>query len=60
MQTISKVAISLLLGACTMGVWAKDIIHDAEYYILESQNGERWAVEDEKLDQKRMTSRWEP
>ena len=52
MQTISKVAISLLLGACTMGVWAKDIVHDAEYYILESQNGERWAAEDKELDQK--------
>jgi arylsulfatase A-like enzyme len=31
---------------------AKDIVHDAEYYILESQNGERWAVEDEELDQR--------
>ena len=52
MQTISKVVISLLLSACTMGVWAKDIVHDAEYYILESQNGERWAAEDKVLDQK--------
>jgi len=25
------------------------IIHDAEYYILQAQNGERWAAEDEKL-----------
>jgi arylsulfatase A-like enzyme len=31
---------------------AKDIVHDAEYYILESQNGERWAAEDEELDQR--------
>ena len=31
---------------------AKDVVHDAEYYILESQNGERWAAEDKKLDQK--------
>ena len=28
------------------------IIHDAEYYILEAQNGKAWAVEDGKLDQK--------
>ena len=25
---------------------AKDIVHDAEYYIIEAQNGERWAAED--------------
>ncbi|RLA38880.1 MAG: hypothetical protein DRR06_18925, partial [Gammaproteobacteria bacterium] len=28
------------------------IVHDAEYYILESQNGERWAAEDKELDKK--------
>ncbi len=26
------------------------IVHDAEYYILEAQHGERWAVEDRQLD----------
>jgi arylsulfatase A-like enzyme len=26
------------------------IIHDAEYYILEAQNGERWAAEDVEID----------
>ena len=31
---------------------APDYIHDAEYYILEAQNGERWAAEDKKLDAK--------
>lgn len=30
----------------------KKIIHDAEYYILEAQNGKVWAVEDGKLDAK--------
>ena len=28
------------------------IVHDAEYYILELQNGERWALEDEDIDKK--------
>jgi arylsulfatase len=32
--------------------YAADIIHDAEYYILETQNGERWAAEDAELDQR--------
>jgi len=26
------------------------IVHDAEYYILEAQNAEKWAAEDEALD----------
>jgi len=28
------------------------IVHDAEYYILEAQNGKRWAAEDRELDAK--------
>jgi arylsulfatase len=26
------------------------IVHDAEYYIIEAQNGQAWAAEDEELD----------
>ena len=28
------------------------IIHDAEYYILEAQNGERWSAEDQDIDKR--------
>ena len=28
------------------------IVHDAEYYILEAQNGEKWQAEDEQLQQR--------
>ncbi len=35
-----------------MGQGQQKIIHDAEYYILEAQNGERWAAEDKSLDEK--------
>jgi len=31
---------------------AADLIHDAEYYILEAQNGERWAAEDTDIASK--------
>ena len=31
---------------------AKDIVHDAEYYVLESQHEDRWAAEDAALEQK--------
>jgi arylsulfatase len=44
-------ALLLVTGAAT--VQAKDkIVHDAEYYLLEAQNGERWAKEDKTIDQK--------
>ncbi|UCE90579.1 MAG: sulfatase-like hydrolase/transferase, partial [Pseudomonadota bacterium] len=26
------------------------VVHDAEYYILEAQNGKRWSAEDKELD----------
>ncbi|MHC5073807.1 MAG: sulfatase-like hydrolase/transferase [Planctomycetota bacterium] len=29
-----------------------EIVHDAEYYILEAQNGEKWATEDKEIDAK--------
>jgi len=28
------------------------IIHDAEYYIIEAQNGEKWAADDKQIDEK--------
>jgi len=52
MQTTFKATLILLMGIFAMGVQAKEIIHDAEYYILEAQNGKVWAVEDGKLDEK--------
>ncbi len=30
----------------------KEIVHDAEYYVLAAQNGEKWAKEDEGLQQR--------
>ena len=29
---------------------AKDIAHDAEYYVLQAQNGDRWKAEDRTID----------
>jgi len=29
---------------------SKPIVHDAQYYILDAQNGETWAAEDKDLD----------
>ena len=41
-------AISLI----TTGANAKDIIHDAEYYVIEAQNGKRWDADDKVIKQK--------
>jgi len=44
---------TFLLVCCStwnMDVTAKGIVQDAEYYILEAQNGKRWASEDKDLD----------
>lgn len=43
---------SLVLVGVTTTAFAKDIVHDAEYYILEAQNGEKWTAEDEGLEQR--------
>ena len=36
----------------SVSVGAKDIIHDAEQYVLEAQHGEKWAKEDKALDKR--------
>ena len=40
----------LITAVFATQTWAGEIIHDAEYYILASQNGEQWATEDEEID----------
>ena len=44
------IAIISMIGGCSQGQ-ADDIVHDAEYYILAAQNGEKWAAEDKNLDE---------
>ena len=51
----SLIVIPLLASALAANTMAKEpagIIHDAEYYVLEAQHGEKWAKEDKELDQK--------
>ena len=36
---------------CCTALFAKDIVHDAEYYIAAEQNGEKWAAEDKRIDE---------
>jgi len=46
--TASFVGLFLFASIAT----AKEIVHDAEYYVLEAQNGEKWAAEDKTIAQK--------
>ena len=39
-------ALIVTIAGLAGSVSAKDIIHDAEYYVLEAQHGEKCAVQD--------------
>jgi len=53
MNTLLKLAISgVFCLAPLQSLLAKDIIHDAEQYILLAQHGEQWAAQDNELDKK--------
>ena len=52
-----KNGIMLMLVAAFMiagcgSVQAKEIVHDAEHYILAAQHGEKWAAQDAEIDKK--------
>ena len=51
-QTIASLLIVTQITSIATAQSKDKIIHDAEYYILEAQNGERWAAEDKQIDQK--------
>ena len=41
-----------IIPLASPGLSAKDIQHDAEYYVIEAQNGERWSADDKVIEQK--------
>lgn len=46
-------AVAIALGCSAPDASAKkEVVHDAEYYVLKAQNGERWAKEDSELNKK--------
>jgi len=62
MMRVVKIGMFCLLLTVSNGVVTAQsqvgkIIQDAEYYILEAQNGQRWAAEDKLLDEKLATLR---
>ncbi len=51
-EFLPLLAVPLLVPAMGGVTQAKEIIHDAEYYVLEAQHGEKWAKQDDELQAK--------
>jgi arylsulfatase A-like enzyme len=51
-RLVSIIAVAAIGLMTTVAAQAKEIVHDAEYYILEAQNGEQWAQDDKAVDSK--------
>jgi arylsulfatase len=49
-QIIRLIYLVMIMCIFAVPVCASEIIHDAEYYILESQNGKQWATEDKEIN----------
>ncbi|MGH6933130.1 MAG: sulfatase-like hydrolase/transferase [Dongiaceae bacterium] len=55
---LASIAVAVIIGLLLVNQTAfaqpakPKIIHDADYYILDAQHGQRWAVEDKDLDAK--------
>ncbi len=53
MNRVLALTLTLFVAGGVIGAAeAKEIIHDAEYTILEEQNGERWVRDDDAIDAK--------
>ena len=48
----SVLVLAFFLSGNALAKGPAKIVHDAEYYILEAQNGKKWAAEDKELDKK--------
>ena len=51
-ELLPLLAVPLIVPAMGGSAQAKEIIHDAEYYVLEAQHGEKWAKQDAELQTK--------
>ena len=49
---VATAAILSLAAAPAIAQEGKQIVHDAEFYVLKAQNGKKWAAEDKSIGQK--------
>lgn len=53
MGRISTYLTALAVGLCYLpGAWSKGIVHDAEFYVLQSKYKETWKEEDAEINEK--------
>jgi arylsulfatase len=56
LKTVMGMTLCFLLVISNHAAWAqpgnKEIIHDAEYYVLEAQHGEKWAKQNKEIEAK--------
>jgi arylsulfatase len=52
MRYLILASLTAVVTVLSLPALAKDIAHDAEHYILEAQNGEKWAADDKAVDAK--------
>ena len=48
----SLLIISLAFISPAENSLAKEIVHDAEFYVLKAQHGQQWAAEDKEIEQR--------
>jgi len=56
-RLITAALVAVVLMSSTLALAKDEIIHDAEYYVLEAQHGEKWAEQDQQLQEKLKTLR---
>jgi hypothetical protein len=52
MQKHLKLSVAAVLLAVGASLHAGEIIHDADYYVLEAQHKEQWIATDKTVDEK--------
>ena len=52
LKCLKTCSMFMLMGFPSLTLVQADIVQDAEYYVLEAQNGERWAAEDDRLNER--------
>lgn len=50
--TLALLALTPVLACWQHAFAQKQIVHDAEYYVLAAQHGEKWAAQDERIQSK--------
>ena len=52
MNQKTRLILAALVAGATFAQARKEIVHDADYYVLEAQHAEQWKVDDQAIDQK--------